>query len=88
MLFRSGGQGAKAGGNAVKGHRPAWFPGVGEGGKAGFVQTTVFDRYAFGPGSEAVGPALFEERESTVVVPPGARARCDESLNLVIDLPG
>ena len=30
---------------------------------------------------------LLEERESTVVLPRGARARCDDSLNLVIDLP-
>jgi N-methylhydantoinase A len=69
-------------GNPVKGHREAWFPREG-----GFVRTTVYDRYAFGPGSRAVGPAVFEERESTVVVPPGACVGCDESLNLVIDLP-
>jgi N-methylhydantoinase A/oxoprolinase/acetone carboxylase beta subunit len=51
------------------------------------VRTTVYDRYAFGPGSRAAGPALFEERESTVVVPPGASVSCDESLNLVIYMP-
>jgi N-methylhydantoinase A len=71
-----------AAGNAVKGHRQAWFPEV-----RGFLRTTVYDRYAFTPGSRAEGPALFEERESTVVVPPGATVSCDESLNLVIDLP-
>ena len=31
------------------------------------------------------GPAVFEERESTTIVPPGASARVDAALNLVID---
>ena len=58
----------------------AWFaPARGD------VPTAVYDRYAFGPGSTASGPALFEERESTVVVPLGARVHCDQSLNLLID---
>ena len=64
----------------VKRHRMAWFREAG-----GYVQTAVYDRYTFGPGSSAAGPALFEERESTVVVPPGACVQCDESLNLIID---
>ena len=63
-----------------KGHRMAWFAQA-----HGYVRTVVYDRYAFGPGSTAAGPALFEERESTVVVPPGARVHCDDSLNLIID---
>ena len=37
-------------GSAIKGHRPAWFPG-----EKGYVKTAVYDRYAFGPGSTAVG---------------------------------
>jgi len=73
-------QAAKTG--AVKGSRMAWFPRNG-----GFVRTTVYDRYAFAPGSRALGPALFEERESTVVVPPNAQVVCDDNLNLVIELP-
>ena len=68
-------------GPQVKGRRMAWFAQA-----RGYVDTTVYDRYAFGPGSAATGPALFEERESTVVAPPGARVHCDDSLNLVIDL--
>ena len=58
----------------------AWFAQA-----RGYVRTAVYDRYAFGPGSTAMGPALFEERESTVVVPPGARVHCDDSLNLILD---
>jgi N-methylhydantoinase A/oxoprolinase/acetone carboxylase beta subunit len=46
----------------------------------------VYDRYALTPGTAFEGPALVEERESTVVVPPDASVRCDESLNLIIDL--
>ena len=67
-------------GLSIKGQRMAWFAEA-----RGYAETAVYDRYAFGPGSTAVGPALFEERESTVVVPPRARVRCDDSLNLVID---
>jgi N-methylhydantoinase A len=61
--------------------RDAWFE---EGG--GFVRTPVYDRYAFVAGTRIEGPALVEERESTVVVPPQASVRCDESLNLIIEL--
>ncbi|UCE30492.1 MAG: hypothetical protein JSW68_10525, partial [Burkholderiales bacterium] len=61
--------------------RAAWFPQSG-----GFVDTPVFDRYRLRPGDAIAGPALLEERESTVVVPPGASARCDGNLNLVITL--
>jgi len=68
--------------DAVKGFRMAWFPRV-----RGFVRTAVYDRYAFAPGNRATGPALFEERESTIVVPPDARVTCDDSLNLIIELP-
>ena len=52
----------------------------------GFVEATVYERYAFRPGSTIPGPALFEARESTVVAPPDARVHCDAGLTLVIDL--
>jgi len=61
--------------------RDAWFEKSG-----GFLRTPVYDRYALAPGDQLTGPALVEERESTVVVPPAATARCDDSRNLVIDL--
>ncbi|MEV7036718.1 hydantoinase/oxoprolinase family protein [Amycolatopsis sp. NPDC051061] len=54
-------------GDAHKGTRKAYFPSVG-----GFVDTAVFDRYLLTPGERVDGPAIVEERESTVVVPPGA----------------
>jgi N-methylhydantoinase A len=74
--------GAGRGGPACKGARPAYFPAAG-----GFVEAPVFDRYALAPGDGLAGPALVEERESTLVLPPGTRARCDAALNLVIELP-
>ena len=66
---------------APKDFRMACFPNAG-----GFVRTAVYDRHAISPGSHATGPALFEERESTLLVPPGAQVTCDENLNLILDL--
>ncbi len=67
-------------GGAKKGERPAFFDGA-------FVPTAVYDRYRLAPGAALVGPAAIEERESTALVPPGATARVDEHLNLMISLP-
>lgn len=68
--------------SALKGSREAYFPEAG-----GFTQTPVYDRYSLGAQMELTGPALIEERESTVVVGPGATARLDEHRNLLIELP-
>jgi N-methylhydantoinase A len=62
-------------------HRPAWFPDAG-----GYVDTSVIDRATLRPGDRVAGPALVEERESTLVLPPGTEAVCDASLNLVVSL--
>ncbi|WP_137181418.1 hydantoinase/oxoprolinase family protein [Roseomonas sp. AR75] len=64
-------------GSAGKGTRPAWF-----GGR--FLEAMVHDRGALAAGDTIVGPALIEERESTLVLPPGATARCDAARNLVV----
>ena len=48
----------------------------------------VYDRYALAPGTTLRGPAIVEERESTTVVPPGARLSVDADLDLVIALAG
>jgi N-methylhydantoinase A len=66
-------------GQARKGTRPAWF-----GGR--FLDAAVFDRAALAPGESVSGPALVEERESTLVLPPGATARCDAARNLVVEI--
>ena len=64
-------------------HRPAWFPEAGT-----FVETPVIDRATLRPGDRIPGPALVEERESTLVLPPGTEAVCDAALNLVVSLGG
>ncbi|UJW35307.1 hydantoinase/oxoprolinase family protein [Saccharothrix sp. AJ9571] len=62
-------------GDARKGSRQAYFPG-------GFVDTAVYDRYRLRDGDRIEGPAIIEERESTLVIPPGAvcTVRADASL--------
>lgn len=65
----------------LKGHRKAYMPEA-----AGFVETPVYDRYALEPGATLTGPAIFEERESTVVVGPEAGIAIDDSFNLIVTL--
>jgi N-methylhydantoinase A len=66
---------------AIKGERPAYFPELG-----GYASTPVYDRYRLTPGASFVGPAIVEERESTVVVGPAARCEIDGRHNLVIGI--
>lgn len=61
--------------------RPLYF-----GPRAGFVQTPVYNRYGLPEGSSGAGPALMQERETTVVVPPRAQWRVDEHMNLRVRL--
>jgi N-methylhydantoinase A len=65
--------------DARKGVRPAYFPEAG-----GYVDTPVYDRYRLGVGSAFDGPAIVEERESTLVVGPGGRAEVDPHGNVVV----
>ena len=66
--------------DARKGSRRAYFPE-----SSGFVETAVYDRYAFQPGVEFTGPAIVEERESTLIVGPRGCARVDENLNVIAE---
>jgi N-methylhydantoinase A len=68
-------------GSALKGRRQAYMPEF-----EGFAEVSVYDRYRLAPGEAFAGPAIVEERESTVVLGPDARARIDEALNLIADL--
>ncbi len=74
--------GASASADALKGQRKVYF-----GPETGFVDSHVYNRYGLLPGDTFEGPCIFEERESTTVVPPGARASVDSNLNLIVDLP-
>jgi 5-oxoprolinase (ATP-hydrolysing) len=70
---------------ALKGHRAAYFSEVG--GQAGdFVDTPVYDRYALRSGMRLNGPAIIEERESTIVVRPGMAVEVDPFLNVVVNV--
>ena len=53
---------------------------------AGFVDTPVYARTELAPGTSVSGPAILEQVNSTMVLPPGAVARADEFGSLVIDV--
>ena len=53
-----------------------------------FAEFQVYDRYGLPPDVEFAGPAIVEERESTVVIDAGAEAHLDGAGFLWIDLPG
>jgi N-methylhydantoinase A len=67
--------------DARKGERRAYFPETGD-----YVPTPVYDRYALAAGAVIDGPALVEERESTVVIGLDDRVRVDGHGNLVAEL--
>jgi N-methylhydantoinase A len=67
--------------DALKGSRRAYSP---EG--QDYVDTPVYDRYALKPGMEFSGPAIVEERESTLIVGACGRARVDDRLNVIVGL--
>lgn len=75
---------AQPAGGAVpsKGTRPVWFPEAD-----GFVETTVYDRYALRAGDAVDGPAVFEENESTLVIGPGGRATILDDGTIDVRLP-
>ena len=64
-----------------KAPRPAYFPDLGETSLA-----QVVDRYGLGPGAVVTGPALIEERESTIVVGPRGAAEVDGLGNVLVTI--
>ncbi|MBI2753179.1 MAG: hydantoinase/oxoprolinase family protein, partial [Betaproteobacteria bacterium] len=68
--------------DAVKGERLAYSPLARE-----FIPFTVYDRYRLFPEASFAGPAIVEERESTLIVGERAAVRVDEYGFLWIDLP-
>jgi N-methylhydantoinase A len=64
---------------ARKGKREIYLPE-----NDGFAAVPVYDRYRLGPGAAFDGPAVVEERESTVIVGPDSRAEVDEWRNLIV----
>lgn len=78
LQVSSGERGAQP---AEKGRRKAYFPELG-----GYHETPVYDRYLLVPQTELSGPAIVEERESTLIVGPGCNFQIDEQWNLVVEL--
>lgn len=68
--------------SAPKGRRAIFLPEAG-----GFHDVPVFARGALQPGDAFEGAAVVEERESTAVIGPEARAEVDELGNIVIAMP-
>jgi N-methylhydantoinase A len=66
---------------ALKETRPVYFSQAGE-----FILTEIYDRSRLLPGARFSGPAVVEERESTLIMGPGSRAAIDDQLNLVVTL--
>ena len=50
---------------------------------AGPTDVPVFDRYAIGPGWTIDGPALIEEHDTTILIPPGMAARVAPGFDLI-----
>ena len=76
---RVGGFEARA--TVIKAERDAYFAEAN-----GPVSCPVYDRYAMPAGARLVGPALIEERESTIVIGVGVSAHVDALLNVIADL--
>jgi N-methylhydantoinase A len=68
--------------DAVKGSREA-FSGI----VRDFIPYTVYDRYRLFPGAAFQGPAIIEERESTLIVGEDSSVSVDDYGFLWIDLP-
>ncbi len=66
---------------AVRGSRQAYCPLAGD-----FIPYTVYDRYLLFPGAQFSGPAIIEEKESTLIVGEEARVAVDDFGFLWIDL--
>ena len=67
-------------GRALRGRRAVYFRE-----HHAYVRTPVYDRYALGAGASCTGPAIVEERESTLVVPPGWTVTADAHNNLIAE---
>ncbi|MBB5538784.1 hydantoinase/oxoprolinase family protein [Rhizobium giardinii] len=76
LAFATSGQG----GDARKGQRRAYFEGKG------FIDCAVFERSKLAAGATIAGPAIIEERESTIVAGPNTFISVDGHFNVVIEI--
>jgi len=68
---------------ALKGSRKAYFPDFRD-----YVQVPVYDRYGLRAGQKFKGPAVVEEKESTVVIGPKGRVEVDLLGNIIVTIEG
>jgi N-methylhydantoinase A len=68
------------GGVQMRDRRPVFFESNGE-----FTDTPIFDRDLLSPGARFSGPAVVEQSDTTLLIPPGASAQVDQHLNILID---
>lgn len=73
-------EGVSSGASAIRGVRSAYF----EASK-GFVSTTVYSRYLLEQEKKYSGPAIIEERETSIVVGPDASFYVDKHGNVIIE---
>ena len=66
---------------AIKGIRKAY-----SSLESNYIEFTVYDRSKLLPGTEIIGPAIIEERESTTVLGEDARAFVDERKSIIITM--
>lgn len=71
----------RAGGATAPTARRAYFPEA-----EGFTETAVYRRSELGAGDSFAGPALIEDAESTVVVPPGDLVTIDPARHVMIEI--
>jgi len=64
---------------AQKGSRPVWFGGA-------YLETPVYERAKLQVGNRLSGPAVVEQLDSTVVIPPDRQAEVDGYGNIIISV--
>ena len=69
--------------DTIKGKRPAYSPKQKD-----FIPYTVYDRYSLYPGAGFRGPAIIEERESTIIAGEDAEVRVDDYGFIWIEMEG
>ncbi|ELY38986.1 hydantoinase/oxoprolinase family protein [Natronorubrum tibetense] len=67
--------------DAHLGTREVYFESAGE-----FVETDLYQRERLGAGETFSGPAIVEQMDSTVVVPPAAEVEVEATGNLIIEI--
>jgi len=68
-------------GSERKGRREVYFEE-----SSGYVETAIYDRYRLQPGAAIEGPAVVEEKESTLVIGPKGKAEVDAWGNIIVTI--